>query len=357
LRDLSLTAMLTTGTVLFILHRRTKRRCHTGTGMNQNQSVLPPEFNAEWDFEGTEFPLPNGAGTGCMQVVELTLGGKFYCSEFRVKANCIIDASADAGKASQLLCSQALLSGQLTLETPDGNQYANTPNRSLLMRVCKSGGRLHLPGNQVIRHIGVTLPLDNEGLSCPEMDPILSPFAQETDNCLVRPVYWQKRTRTLATELFQLASRADQPLHILKRDGLARCFLASLLEDYASQQQTSQLAKNNISVWEQQIADQVCDYMRLNLSTPLRGDGLAAHFGLSRHRLNEIFRILKGQSVSEYIREQRLTTARIQIEIEGLPVKVVAHNVGYRHVSNFTSAYRQHFGVTPGRSQSTAVQS
>lgn len=38
--------------------------------MNQNQSVLPPEFNAEWDFEGTEFPLPNeGVAKGVISLV------------------------------------------------------------------------------------------------------------------------------------------------------------------------------------------------------------------------------------------------------------------------------------------------
>ncbi|GAA3567040.1 hypothetical protein GCM10022265_16040 [Marinobacter xestospongiae] len=173
---------------------------------------------------------------------------------------------------------------------------------------------------------------------------------------MVHGVAWQKRTRSLATELFQLAAAAEQPVLPLRRDGLARCFLASLLEDYANQQLRHETPDEAASVWEQQTLAQICDYISLQLATPLRSDDLALHFGLSRHRLNELFRNLVGQSASDYIREQRLTTAREQIETQGLPVKVAAHNVGYRHVSNFTNAYRQYFGVTPGQSQSSAIQ-
>lgn len=324
--------------------------------MNLNKPIRHSELDTEWNFEGTEFLLPNKAGTGCMQVADLSGGGKVYCSEYRVRADCTIDASADAEKVAQLLCSQVLLSGQLTLETAGGKQHANTPSRSLLMRIRQSGGRLHLPGNQVIRHIGVTLPLKNDGLSCPEMNTILSDFKQVNDQCLVRPVFWQRKARTLATELFQLASKSNQPLQALKRGGLARCFLACLLEDYANQQHPPLETENKISIWEEQSIEQMCEHIQNSLAQSLKGTDLAKQFGLSPYRINELFHSIKGQSVSDYIREQRLTTAKEQIESEGLPVKIVAHNVGYRHVSNFTNAYRQYFGITPGRSQSASVQ-
>lgn len=291
-----------------------------------------------------------------MQIAHLPEGGKVYCSEYRVINACRISTQTDPHELPQLLCSQVLLSGQLELETSDGRRFLNTPNRALLMRLHQTGSRFHLPGNQVIRHVGVALPLHHASLATPALGPLLSAYRNCRNSALVHGVAWQKRTRSLATELFQLAAAAEQPVLPLRRDGLARCFLASLLEDYANQQLRHETPDEAASVWEQQTLAQICDYISLQLATPLRSDDLALHFGLSRHRLNELFRNLVGQSASDYIREQRLTTAREQIETQGLPVKVAAHNVGYRHVSNFTNAYRQYFGVTPGQSQSSAIQ-
>ncbi|UDL04893.1 helix-turn-helix transcriptional regulator [Marinobacter sp. CA1] len=325
--------------------------------MKQHSSrMTAPELEAAWDFKGTEFSLPHHSGTGCMQIAQLPQDGKLYCSEYRVINDCQVDTATDPVQLPQLLCSQVLLSGQLELETPDGRRHANTPNRALLMRLHQPGSRLHLPGNQVIRHVGVALPLHHEGLVAPELTATLSDFHHCQSDSLVHGVPWSKRTRSLATELFQLAAAAEQPVLPLRRDGLARCFLASLLEDYGNHQLGHVAPDEAASVWEQQIIAQICDYISRQLATPLRSDDLALHFGLSRHRLNDLFRSLVGQSASDYIREKRLTTAREQIETQGLPVKVAAHNVGYRHVSNFTNAYRQYFGVTPGQSQLSAIQ-
>ncbi|WP_328515958.1 helix-turn-helix domain-containing protein [Marinobacterium weihaiense] len=41
--------------------------------------------------------------------------------------------------------------------------------------------------------------------------------------------------------------------------------------------------------------------------------------------------------------------ARELIEPEETPVKVVANAVGYSHVSNFSTAYRDYLGETPGQ--------
>jgi len=91
-----------------------------------------------------------------------------------------------------------------------------------------------------------------------------------------------------------------------------------------------------------------------NLGTPPRLDDLAEQVGLSSRRLNLGFRQLFGMTVFDYLLEARLLAARRAIE-EGLdmPLKQLAWSLGYRQLSNFVTAYRRRFGVSPGRHRRT----
>ena len=77
---------------------------------------------------------------------------------------------------------------------------------------------------------------------------------------------------------------------------------------------------------------------------------LAASAGLSPKRLNLGFRLLYGQTVFEFLRDARLDAARQMLnERPELPLKQIAWAVGYAQATNFISAYRRRFGVSPGR--------
>lgn len=76
---------------------------------------------------------------------------------------------------------------------------------------------------------------------------------------------------------------------------------------------------------------------------------LAEAAGLTEKRLNDGFRELFGLTAFDLLRGARLDHAHQLIAEGGMPLKDVAWRVGYSHVSNFISAYRNRFGVTPGR--------
>lgn len=50
-----------------------------------------------------------------------------------------------------------------------------------------------------------------------------------------------------------------------------------------------------------------------------------------------------------HVRDAKVYGYEPLIEGVSLPVKAVAQEVGYSHVSNFTKAYRDYFGETPGQ--------
>ncbi len=76
---------------------------------------------------------------------------------------------------------------------------------------------------------------------------------------------------------------------------------------------------------------------------------LAQSVGLSVKRLNRGFRQLFGTTAFNYLMEMRLAEARRMLE-DGLdmPLKQLAWEVGYSQLSNFSTAFRRRFGVSPG---------
>lgn len=91
------------------------------------------------------------------------------------------------------------------------------------------------------------------------------------------------------------------------------------------------------------------DKLLADLRDPPDLETLARDVGLSAKRLNRGFRIFYGSTVFTYLRDMRLEAARRALE-EGtpLPLKQLAWELGYGQVSNFVTAFRRRFGVTPG---------
>lgn|GEM_PF-1131782 len=306
------------------------------------------DLNAEWDFIGQQFPLPHDAGTGCMLIVPLAQGGSIYYSEYRLFKDCVVESKASPEDLSELLCTQVLLSGSIILEPPCGNRQPQDTEKALLYRVKDQGSRIWLPGNQIVRHVGVAVPLSSEVLQAEAVKRLIKPFQELEKGHLVATFALQKTTRKWAAELFRHASDTSAPTAELQREGLARCYLSSLLSDYAQLQHSASDTSGQPTAWEVKNMELVCAHIDASLDQALNFQSLTTRFGFSRYRLNELFNLLHGQTLRDYVRQRRLCKAKQLIELDGMPVKVAAFSVGYRHVSNFTRAYREYFGCTPG---------
>ena len=84
-----------------------------------------------------------------------------------------------------------------------------------------------------------------------------------------------------------------------------------------------------------------------NLEQPPSLPELARRVGLNKNKLNKGFRLIFGTSVFDYLRICRLERARELLESRKMNVTQVAFEVGYAQHSNFTRAFKQHFGFTP----------
>ncbi|MCL1112036.1 AraC family transcriptional regulator [Shewanella basaltis] len=74
---------------------------------------------------------------------------------------------------------------------------------------------------------------------------------------------------------------------------------------------------------------------------------LASRLGASISTLQRYFKSRHQLTLKEYMRNQILEHARRRLIFEGKSIGEVAYLAGYNHVSNFSSAFKKYFSITP----------
>lgn len=96
------------------------------------------------------------------------------------------------------------------------------------------------------------------------------------------------------------------------------------------------------------LVDRICDVHEV---TPRVGQ-LAEIAGVGERHLLRLFRQRKGTSLTEFIRESRLEKARYLLGLTDMPLKQVAHRLGFSSHSTFTTAFKHETGITPAEFRS-----
>jgi signal transduction histidine kinase/ligand-binding sensor domain-containing protein/DNA-binding response OmpR family regulator len=85
-----------------------------------------------------------------------------------------------------------------------------------------------------------------------------------------------------------------------------------------------------------------------NLDDPeFRVEKLCREVGMSRTQLHRKMKAVSGRSAGEFIRVERLNRAAEMLGRREGNVTEVAYSVGYRSLSQFAKAFREHFGMAP----------
>lgn len=88
-------------------------------------------------------------------------------------------------------------------------------------------------------------------------------------------------------------------------------------------------------------------FLLSNLSHKPQLDELARQVGLNRNRLNEEFRLLFGDTIFAWLREQRLQEARRLLQQNNLSIQIIAEQTGHLSPAAFSRAFKQRFGQSP----------
>ena len=78
-------------------------------------------------------------------------------------------------------------------------------------------------------------------------------------------------------------------------------------------------------------------------------NALAKELGVSRMTLYRKFKAVTGESPSAFIREIKMRKAAALLKERSMNVSEVADAVGFQELSNFSSSFKKHFGVSPSQ--------
>ncbi|GEB32231.1 helix-turn-helix domain-containing protein [Brevibacillus parabrevis] len=84
-----------------------------------------------------------------------------------------------------------------------------------------------------------------------------------------------------------------------------------------------------------------------HLEQPLSIRELAKRVEMNEFKLKKGFRELFGMTIFELVRQKRMEKALWYLEVARLNVGEAAASVGYSNASNFTTAFRKHYGCNP----------
>jgi len=163
---------------------------------------------------------------------------------------------------------------------------------------------------------------------------------QRVDATSIVPLPVSSRLASLAGEV--LSSEQTSPVAQLLAESCALELLARALsqdQPSARPRPVEKREKDGLSRVLDQLVDEPGNAYSLS--------GLAKLAGMSISSLKAKFPALTGQSVFDFLRDQRLERGRRGLENEGWTVKQAAFFAGYAHPSNFATAYRRKFGIVP----------
>lgn len=85
---------------------------------------------------------------------------------------------------------------------------------------------------------------------------------------------------------------------------------------------------------------------QLNANIDLKD--LSAQIGMSPTLLRRRFKAATGITMSDHVLQKRLATARALLSDTDLPLKAIAHQLGYSSEAFFSRQFKTHSGVAPG---------
>lgn len=81
---------------------------------------------------------------------------------------------------------------------------------------------------------------------------------------------------------------------------------------------------------------------------------LAEAVNMNQARLMRSFKIVFGSTIFGFAQQLRMERAKKLLETTSLSLTQIALEVGYEYASNFTTAFRRHFGITPKSARDAA---
>jgi len=255
-------------------------------------------------------------------------------------------AGADTGPA--LISIYVPTAGTGRLEMLDWPEIELEPGRAILFTAKARRSVFRRPGPQTFRFFSVALvpSLLVELLDRRIPEPLAALIESNGQETVVK-------TRSLGQPVRGLIEGLGEPgeggaLQRLHREAVAIRLLTEMVEaelsDPADAAEVSALSRR-----EQRAVRAAAGRLLEDLRDAPSAASLAEAAGLGLRRFLRAFEAIHGVSPAQLLRRERLAEGRRLIEAGGMPLKAIAWQVGYGHVSNFVAAFSEHYGAPPRR--------
>lgn len=223
------------------------------------------------------------------------------------------------------------------------------------------------------------LSLPDVGASSPAETENLAAFSQTggTTRCLMQagvlyestsitytPDYFEKLAKEFpddfenATETMRSFDPADPPAEIrfilrsfsperAALPGAAPFFHAKALEALTTLLEHSDAAEAKVEQEDRILVERAESLIATRFAEPLTVASIASELYVSRSKLCDTFRRVRGKGVAEHLRQERMKAARRLLASGTESVAGVAREVGYARISSFDEAFRREFGCSP----------
>jgi LacI family transcriptional regulator len=205
-----------------------------------------------------------------------------------------------------------------SLPSQTGILAANDARARHLIEACRMAGR------RVPRDIAL-LGIDNDEMLCELTNPPLSSIEHDT-----------RRIGQLAAEMLDDMMNGGDPRGAVLVPPIG----------VVSRQSTDAFAIDDPEVTA------AIEFLRANVRQAVHVEDVARVAGLSLSTLKTRFKLAVGRPVHAELQRLRIDEARRLLATTEFPVKKVAALVGFTDISHFTTAFRRHTGVPPGRYRS-----
>ena len=95
------------------------------------------------------------------------------------------------------------------------------------------------------------------------------------------------------------------------------------------------------------MVEKIKNYIDSNIDKKLNREDVADYVFISPNYLTQLFKKETGQTIMEYLFNERLKIAKQKLSDTSLPISTIAVQVGYTNFSHFTKMFRKHVGIPP----------
>ena len=275
--------------------------------------------------------------------VDLAPGLQLYLNDIRAYRN--VRAAPMQRPTGEWMVGQVTIDGHLDLVFHADRVARTTRDTALLYRVPGQSSPVHaFEAGRRFRSAGYVVLLDRmERLLGDDLPDAVRPLLDaQHDEPRLLPIRNRRAMQGVARSLFTCG--LEGPLRRLMMEGAALQLLAL---QAAAAGAAAPRRGPGLSARERMAIDEARERLLSDMRDPPTLAALAKAVGLGEKRLNAGFREIYSGTIFEILRNFRLDQARQALEEEQPSLKVIAHRVGYSHVSNFIHAYRARFGAPP----------